>query len=228
MSDLTENMCAELRERFGSAIVDCAVHVGQVTVEVAADKLLETMTALRDEPAFAFGQVVDVCGVDYLEFGKSDWQTSDVASRSGFSRGVQLGIGSDSAGSDGDSERRFAVVYHLLSHTHNRRLRVRVFPPGEPPIVDSVVELWAGVDWFEREAFDLYGILFNGHPDLRRLLTDYGFIGHPFRKDFPLSGEVEVRYDPERRRVVYEPVSIVPRTLVPRVIREQTEMDEAE
>jgi len=147
------------------------------------------------------------------------------ATATGFSRGVSRRDGeanepaTDAAG-EGSHTRRFAVVYHLLSIAHNRRLRLRVYcEPGEPPLADSVVDIWPGANWFEREVFDLFGILFRGHPDLRRILTDYGFIGHPFRKDFPLSGHVEVRYDPEKQRVVYQPVSIEPRVLVPRVIR---------
>ena len=150
-----------------------------------------------------------------LEYGRADWQTSDSATAQGFSRGVQSGARA-AAGHEGP---RYAVVYHLLSHELNQRIRVRCPARGEPPVVESVHDIWNAADWYEREAFDLFGILFDGHPDLRRILTDYGFVGHPFRKDFPLTGEVEMRYDPARRRVVYEPVSIEPRTLVPKVIR---------
>ena len=160
-------------------------------------------------------------GVDYLTFGQSDW-TTDSATSSGFSRGRTQPASGTPAVPDADGQDRASQsVYHLLSVTHNQRLRLRAFAEsGEPPMLDSVVGIWSSADWFEREAFDLFGIMFRGHPDLRRILTDYGFIGHPFRKDFPLIGNVEVRYDAEKGRVVYEPVSIEPRTLVPRVIRD--------
>jgi NADH-quinone oxidoreductase subunit C len=162
---------------------------------------------------------MDVCGVDYLRYGIDEW-TTESATESGFSRGVEREFVIMDE-SDSFDPRRFAVVYHLLSLKNNSRLRLRVFTGGDnPPIVDSVVTVWNSANWFEREVFDLYGILFHGHPDLRRLLTDYGFIGYPFRKDFPLIGTVEVRYDPEKGRVAYEPVSIEPRTLVPKVIRD--------
>jgi NADH-quinone oxidoreductase subunit C len=171
--------------------------------------------ALRDEEEFAFAQLVDLCGVDYLDYGRADWETSETATTKGFSRGVEL---REDRLEEADLS-RYVVVYHLLSLTHNQRLRLKVQAPGDPPCVASVVDIWSCANWFEREAFDLFGILFDGHPDLRRILTDYGFIGFPFRKDFPLIGNVEVRYDPEKKRVVNEPVSIEPRTLVPRVIR---------
>ena len=154
--------------------------------------------------------------MDWLDYGRADWETSDSATAQGFSRGVQS---RDRAQTRHEGS-RYAVVYHLLSHELNQRIRIRCPAPGDPPVVESVHDIWSSADWYEREAFDLFGILFDGHPDLRRILTDYGFVGHPFRKDFPLIGEVEMRYDPARRRVVYEPVSIEPRTLVPRVIRE--------
>jgi NADH-quinone oxidoreductase subunit C len=198
--------------------------VGELTWEVPAAKLLETCRALRDEPAFRFEQLMDVCGMDYLGFGDAEWRTEDATS-SGFSRGVKRAVPASEVAPGG---RRYAVVYHLLSVSRNERMRLRVFcPEGEPPMVDSLTGVWASANWFEREAFDLFGILFNGHPDLRRILTDYGFVGHPFRKDFPLSGNVEVRYDPEKKRVVYQPVSIEPRVLVPRVIRHDPRYDEA-
>ena len=190
---------------------------GEKRAEIA-DEVVSGMRergALRDEEDFAFGQLVDVCGVDYLEYGHVDWETSETATIGGFSRGVER---REDRQEEGDIS-RYVVVYHLLSHAHNQRLRLKSEAPGDPPCVDSVVDIWSSANWLEREAFDLYGILFDGHPDLRRILTDYGFIGYPFRKDFPLIGEVEVRYDPETKRVVYEPVSIEPRTLVPRVIR---------
>ena len=201
-----------------------ANHTGELTYEVAADRLLETATVLRDAPELKFDMCMDVCGVDYLEHGRAEWKTQDATS-SGFSRGVARGPELDAPIAAG---RRFAVVYHLLSISLNQRLRLRVFCADDAePMVDSVTGIWAGVDWFERETFDMFGILFKGHPDLRRLLTDYGFIGHPFRKDFPLSGTVEVRYDPEKGRVVYQPVSIDPRVLVPKVIRHDNRYDPA-
>jgi NADH-quinone oxidoreductase subunit C len=186
---------------------------------VTRESLVEVATALRDEPEFGFEQLMDVCGVDYLHYGIDEW-TTESATESGFSRGVERDFVIMDE-SDSFDPRRFAVVYHLLSLKNNSRLRLRVFTGGDnPPIVDSVVAVWNSANWFEREAFDLFGILFEGHPDLRRLLTDYGFIGYPFRKDFPLIGTVEVRYDPEKGRVAYQPVSIEPRTLVPKVIRD--------
>ncbi|HHI94293.1 MAG TPA: NADH-quinone oxidoreductase subunit C [Gammaproteobacteria bacterium] len=216
MSDAVDKLVACLQDRFGSAIsVDVAF--SEVTAEIAAKDVLETCTALRDETDFAFAQLSDLCAVDYLTFGQAEWETTG-ATGTGFSRGVD--DHHEVVSGAGASERRFAVVYHLLSITNNVRLRLKVYLDEAEPIVDSVVSIWTGADWFEREAFDLYGVMFAGHPDLRRLLTDYGFIGHPFRKDFPLIGNVEMRYDAEKRRVVYEPVSITPRTLVPKVIRE--------
>jgi NADH-quinone oxidoreductase subunit C len=197
---------------------------GELTYEVAAAGLLEAALVLRDAPGLKFEMCVDVCGVDYLEHGRAEWKTQDATS-SGFSRGVARGAQLDAPVAAG---RRFAVVYHLLSVSLNQRLRLRVFCADDAePMVDSATGIWAGVDWFERETFDMFGVLFKGHPDLRRLLTDYGFIGHPFRKDFPLSGNVEVRYDPEKGRVVYQPVSIDPRVLVPKVIRHDNRYDPA-
>ena len=179
----------------GDSVLSSSQQNSELSVSVAAGSLRNACETLRDDPVAAFDQLIDICGVDYLTYGAEDpgkkW--------------------------DGD---RFAVVYHLLSVKHNHRLRVKTFLKNEAIIVDSVTNVWESADWFEREVFDLYGILFDGHPDLRRILTDYGFIGHPFRKDFPLSGYVEMRYDPDKGRVVYEPVSIEPRTLVPRIIRE--------
>jgi len=195
---------------------------GELTYEAPADQLLQAATTLRDSPPLKFEMCMDVCGVDYLEHGRAEWKTQD-ATATGFSRGVSRGA-MDAPVAEG---RRFAVVYHLLSISLNHRLRLRVFCGDAEPMVDSVTGVWAGADWFERETFDLFGIMFKGHPDLRRLLTDYGFIGHPFRKDFPLSGNVEVRYDPEKRRVVYQPVSIDPRVLVPKVIRHDNRYDPA-
>jgi len=213
-----ETLAARIDERFGEQMLRIASTCRELTYELEKDDLLAIATALRNEADFGFEMLVDVCGVDYLGYGGDEWTTNS-ASGTGFSRGVELNpvILDESDEFDG---RRFAVVYHLLSLQHNYRLRLRVFTGTDnPPIVRSVVDIWNGANWFEREAFDLYGILFEGHPDLRRILTDYGFIGHPFRKDFPLIGHVEMRYDPEKERVVYEPVTIEPRVLVPKVIR---------
>ena len=187
--------------------------------ENRACRLLEVATVLRDSSELAFEQLIDVCAVDYLLYGQAEWKTQE-ATESGYSRGVDLEpVILDEA--DSFDPRRFAVVYHLLSLEHNVRLRLRVFTGSQnPPVIDSVVSIWNSANWFEREAFDLYGVLFDGHPDLRRILTDYGFIGHPFRKDFPLTGNVEVHYDADKGRVAYRPVSIEPRTLVPKVIRD--------
>ena len=208
-------LAALVQDRLGSDARVAASGLGEVSVEVASVALRNTCVELRDGGGLRFRQLVDLCGVDYLDYGRADWETSESATGHGFSRGVQSRT---HAGTVHEGP-RFAVVYHLLSHELNQRVRVRCAAHGEPPIVESVCDIWNSADWYEREAFDLFGILFDGHPDLRRILTDYGFIGHPFRKDFPLSGEVEMRYDPARRRVVYEPVSIEPRTLVPKVIR---------
>jgi NADH-quinone oxidoreductase subunit C len=211
LTRLAEN----LRERFVS--LGCSLEQAnqEITLVVPPENLLEVATSLRDEECFAFEELIDVCGVDYSTYGKTEWQTRE-APNTGFGRGVVR-----PSQSDAEPQERFAAVYHLLSVRNNQRLRLRAFVDSEQPIVPSVVSIWSSADWFEREAFDLYGILFDGHPDLRRILTDYGFIGHPFRKDFPLIGQVEMRYDPEQERVVYEPVSSVePRTLVPRVARD--------
>jgi len=219
MSVSRETMAARLDARFGEILAPVDTSRDILTYEVPAESLLDVARTLRDDPEFAFEQLTDLCGVDYLTFGKDEWTTFE-ATDSGFSRGVEREpVILDEA--ESFDPRRFAVIYHLLSMRHNLRIRLRVFT-GEPnpPIVDSVNEIWAGANWFEREAFDLFGILFDGHPDLRRILTDYGFIGHPFRKDFPLIGNVEVAYDPEQGRVAYKPVSIEARTLVPRVIRD--------
>jgi len=188
-----------------------------VSTEVPKENLLETAKILRDHQAFKFEALMDLCGVDYLDYGISEWLT-DKATGVGFDRGVDH---SRQLHEQKWDKPRFAVVYHLLSYSLNQRLRLKVFL-DDPPIIDSVVDIWPCANWYEREAFDLYGILFDKHPDLRRILTDYGFIGHPFRKDFPLSGEVEVRYDKTQQRVIYEPVKIQPRVLVPKVIREDS------
>ena len=201
----------------------------EVTIEVAAAALLDVARSLRDAPELKFETLIDVTVVDYSQFRLETWQTHS-ATDTGFSRARIPPAPAEehtppprpAAGA------RFAVVYHLLSVSNNQRLRVRVkCEDEEEPVVDSVVDIWASANWFEREAFDLFGVFFRNHPDLRRILTDYGFVGHPFRKDFPLIGNVEVRYDAERKRVVYQPVSIEPRVLVPRVIRDDNRYNPA-
>ena len=224
MSNKKQQLADALRAALGDRVDAVTFEYDEVTLEVGADQLLDVATALRDQHEFQ--QLIDLCGVDYSQYGRDEWQTEE-ASRAGFSRGVdavsstgrlQFGDDLDSVSQQG---RRFAAVYHLISYTRNQRLRLRVFAPDDDfPVVPTVTGIWQVANWYEREAFDLFGILFSGHPDLRRILTDYGFVGHPFRKDFPLVGHVEMRYDPERERVVYEPVSIEPRVLVPRVTRE--------
>ncbi len=184
-----------IAEIAGNAMLDSDIDLGELTVDLAADSLLGVCSKLHNAESLAFDMLIDVCAVDYLQYKQ------------------ELGVTWEKP--------RFAVVYHLLSTSRNQRLRLRVFVEESSLMVDSVIDIWSSADWFEREAFDLFGILFKGHPDLRRILTDYGFVGHPFRKDFPISGHVEMRYDKEKGRVVYEPVSIEPRVLVPRVIREE-------
>lgn len=224
----SEQLLHALQAHFGDRALHPRVEYGEVDIEVAPADLLAAMTELRDTPGLEFRQLLDVAGVDYIAYGQDEWITEE-ATDSGFSRGVH---GSDFArlGLTGiygvhnvqvNTGRRFAAVYHLLSMSRNHRLRVRCFAEDDEfPVLFSVTGIWPSANWPEREAFDLYGIVFDGHPDLRRLLTDYGFVGHPFRKDFPLIGNVEPHYDPERGRVVYGPVEIEPRVLVPRVIRE--------
>ena len=185
-------LAESLKTTFADKVVELADTGGELTLVIRATDLLSVADALRDQPALKFEQLIDLCGLDYRDYGN----------------GRHDGL-------------RYAVVYHLLSVSSNHRLRLKVFATDDEfPVMDSVVGIWPSANWFEREAFDLFGIMFPGHPDLRRILTDYGFIGHPFRKDFPLSGFVEVRYDPDQKRVVYQPVSIEPRETVPRVVRE--------
>jgi NADH-quinone oxidoreductase subunit C len=222
----------KLSAHFGARAQAVVHRLGEFTLQVAKADYKAVMAELRDIPDFAFEQLIDLCGVDYLSYGEAEWDTSDVSSE-GFSRGVEgEGPGRFSWASrpSGEGpEQRFAVVVHLTSVKHNRRLRVRCFAEDNAmPQIDSVVDVYPVANWFEREAFDLFGIIFNGHPDLRRILTDYGFVGHPFRKDFPLIGNVEVRYDEERGRVVYQPVSIEPRVGVPKVIREDSRWQQAQ
>ena len=197
MTSRTAALAESVTAALGDKAVSVTAALGEVTLVVNAADLLEVMTALRDRPELRFEQLMDLCGVDYQAYGDGAWNKA-----------------------------RFAVIYHLLSLAHNWRVRVRVFAPDdEMPVVDSAINVWPAANWFEREAFDLYGIVFTGHPDLRRILTDYGFIGHPFRKDFPLSGNVEMRYDPDQRRVIYQPVTIEPREIVPRIVREENYAD---
>ncbi|PKM46176.1 MAG: NADH-quinone oxidoreductase subunit C [Gammaproteobacteria bacterium HGW-Gammaproteobacteria-1] len=190
MSDYYQSLSSRVQQRLQGRIGRCGVALGELTVEVPKAHLLEVCRVLRDEPEFACEQLIDLCGLDYSAYGNGGW-----------------------------SGPRYAVAYHLLSVHRNHRIRLKVFTDGEVPLVDSVVSIWSSANWYEREAFDLFGIVFEGHPDLRRILTDYGFVGHPFRKDFPVSGNVEMRYDPDKGRVVYQPVSIEPRDMIPRVIR---------
>jgi NADH-quinone oxidoreductase subunit C len=215
MEDTLESLADSVCGRFGEHVRRAPSRVGELTLEVAPEHLVPVATGLRDE--FGFEMLMDLCAVDYLSYGVSEWK-GQRATSTGFNRGVRRAVPEKSTGPFAG---RFAVVCHLLSISRNRRLRLRaVCADDDAQVMPSLVEVWPSANWYEREAFDLFGILFDGHPDLRRLLTDYGFIGHPFRKDFPLSGHVEVRYDPVRGRVAYEPVSIEPRTLVPKVIRE--------
>jgi NADH-quinone oxidoreductase subunit C len=194
MPDRLDVLQDALKTALGERVRSVVADRGQLTVEVAHGDLIDAATTLRDDPALAFSILIDLIGVDYQGIGD------------GLSEGP-----------------RYAVVYNLLSIIHNWRVRVKTFAPsGELPALDSIIGVWPGANWFEREAFDLYGIVFRGHPDLRRILTDYGFVGHPFRKDFPVSGYVEMRYDEGQKRVIYQPVSIEPREIVPRVIREDT------
>lgn len=226
MSETAKAIADLFTERFGDRVSVGDTHSGITTLEVKVDAWLEVCRALRDEEDFSYEQLTDLCGVDYLSWGQSEWDTEE-ASHEGFGRGIEaLGPGRFSWAERpeaGDVEQRFAVVVHLLSFRHNLRLRIRCFAPDEGmPIVPSLTEIWMSANWYEREAFDLYGIVFEGHHDLRRIMTDYGFTGHPFRKDFPLIGNVEVRYDEQKQRVIYEPVQIEPRVTVPRVLRDDS------
>jgi len=197
MATRAETLTAALQSALGDQLSSVSTALDEVTIVVKPEHLSAAAEALRDAPGLRFEELIDLCGVDYRDYGDGAWEG-----------------------------RRFAVVYHLLSITHNRRLRVRTFCQDDDfPVVDSVINVWPGANWYEREAFDLYGIMFTGHPDLRRILTDYGFVGHPFRKDFPLSGNVEMRYDPDQQRVIYQPVTIEPREIVPRIIREENYTD---
>ncbi len=192
MNPNLESLSVSLLAALGGKIVRQVVALDELTIDVSASDLRDAMLAVRDNPGLRFEQLIDLCGIDYLTYAEGTHQGP-----------------------------RFAVVYHLLSVTKNRRLRVRVFADSnEFPVVSSVVDIWPSATWFERETFDLFGIMFDGHPDLRRILTDYGFVGHPFRKDFPVSGHVEMRYDPDQRRVIYQTVTVEPREITPRIVRE--------
>jgi NADH-quinone oxidoreductase subunit C len=225
MAEAKPRLAERLRARFSERALALVEDRGETTLEVAPAHALEVARVLRDEPEFHFEQAVDLTGLDFLGYGDDEWETTDVSSE-GFSRGIEGGSGpgrfrwEDRPRGRGP-EKRFASIVHLLSVRNNERLRLRVFATDNSlPVVPSLVDVWPGLNWFEREAFDLLGIVYEGHPDLRRILTDYGFVGHPFRKDFPLIGNVEVRYDAVRQRVVYEPVtSVEPRVGVPRVVR---------
>lgn len=209
----------KVNDVLGDKVITSTINLNELTVEFKPSEALSALKTLRDK--LHFEQLVDLCGVDYLGYGDANWETLKAAN-TGFSRGV-FDFEEDEASAE-NMERRFAVVYHLLSVSTNLRIRVKVFPETTMmPTVDSVIDIWNVANWFEREAFDLYGILFTGHPDLRRILTDYGFVGHPLRKDFPLTGHVEMRYDADKGRVVYEPVSIENRVNVPRVNRDTAE-----
>jgi len=194
MTTEKKSLLEDLSSLLGEQLVSVQERLGELTVVVRAADMLSVLTLMRDAEELRFAQMVDLCGMDYSEYGDGAWEG-----------------------------KRFAVVYHLLSVVHNRRLRVRIFAEEDDfPVLASVADIWPGANWFEREAFDLFGLIFTGHPDLRRILTDYGFVGNPFRKDFPLSGHVEMRYDPEQQRVVYQPVTVEPREVTPRILREQT------
>ncbi len=188
-----EKLSESLKSALGDQLVALKVHVGEITIEARAADLVAVCSLLRDHADLKFEQLVDLCGIDYSQYGEGTWEG-----------------------------RRYAVVYHLLSVSLNQRVRLKVFAADDDfPVLASVVDVWAAANWFEREAFDLFGLMFDGHPDLRRILTDYGFVGHPFRKDFPMIGNVEMRYDPDQQRVIYQPVSIDERNNVPRIIRDE-------
>jgi len=221
-----------LQQQFGERLLSLQFAQGETTIEVSADHWWSVCETLQASEQLHFEQLIDLCGVDYLSYGQVEWDTTDVSSQ-GFSRAVEgFGPGRFRAGEVSTPEsaaRRFAVVVHLMSLKHNARVRVRCYcPDDELPVLPTLTNLWRGAEWFEREAFDLFGIVFDGHNDLRRILTDYGFVGHPFRKDFPLIGNVEVRYDPIQGRVIYEPVSIEPRVSVPRVVRQDSRYEQAQ
>ncbi|NQY51606.1 MAG: NADH-quinone oxidoreductase subunit C [Piscirickettsiaceae bacterium] len=211
----------KLERHFERQLLACEYKKGELTLDISVEEILRVCVQLRD--LFNFEQLIDICGVDYSTYGNSSWGTKS-SSDFGFGRAIN---NEDHMASESTIS-QYAVVYHLLSIKNNQRLRLKVGLNLEQPIIDSVSKIWNSADWFEREVFDLFGILFAGHEDLRRILTDYGFIGHPFRKDFPLIGNVEMRYDPDKKRVIYEAVSIEDRTLVPRVIRDDNRYQDSD
>ena len=215
MATKIETLAAAVPAALGDRLQKLVIALGEVTAVIAAAELPAAMRALRDRPELRFEMLVDLCGVDYSAYAGEHPDVADFGSDATPPEHVAPRRG-----------RRFAVIYHLLSLANNWRLRVRAFAPDDEfPVLPSVIDLWPSANWYEREAFDFFGIVFTGHPDLRRILTDYGFVGHPFRKDFPLSGQVEMRYDPEQGRVIYQPVTIEPREVVPRIIREENYAD---
>ena len=232
MQDNLPKLGSDLQSVFAESLLAVENKYDEITILVRSEQLHDVLSKLQIAPEFKFDQLVDLSGVDYLEFGTDEWNT-ETASSSGFSRGVEkASFGrftfDDAKKATTMESPRYAVVYHLLSVENNQRVRVKVYcENNDLPIVPSVTSLWTCANWYEREAFDLFGIVFEGHPDLRRILTDYGFTGHPFRKDFPLVGHVEVRYDPEQKRVIYQPVSIEPRINVPKVIRDDHRFEDA-
>lgn len=224
MLETIEQLAEKLKTILGDKVDDLNIDHGQICIDIASDNLIDAATILRDNDAFQFQQLVDLCGIDYSQYGNNEWAT-DKSSATGFSRAVEPAshghlIFGEELEPTGSQKHRFATIYQLISYSLNHRVTLRVFAENEDfPMVESIVSVWNSANWYERESFDLFGIHYNGHPDLRRILTDYGFVGHPFRKDFPLIGHVEMRYDEEQKRVIYEPVSIEPRVLVPRVHR---------
>ncbi len=249
MTFAIDTLSAKISEKFSHLIHQSIIASQELTLEVASQHLLELCVALRDTTELEFDMLIDVCGVDYAHYGLAEWETN-TATSTGFERGVQPLFSPviprseatrdlpnnkeiprsarDDSTHQNDMPSRFASVYHLLSISRNHRVRLKVFVDDKTHAVPSVVDIWPAANWFEREAFDLFGIHYTGHPDLRRILTDYGFMGHPFRKDFPLIGKVEARYDAKTKQVIYEPVSIQPRILEPKVIRHDNRYETGE
>jgi NADH-quinone oxidoreductase subunit C len=219
MATRLETLSAALTAVLGDKLLSQTTTLREITIVVRAEDVIAVATTLRDAPELRFEQLMDVCGVDYLAYGIGGTSEERIARM----RDLDVRVAGPEARKH---PLRFAAVYHLLSVTYNWRVRMRVYAPDdELPAIDSVIGVWPSANWLEREAFDLFGIVFTGHPDLRRILTDYGFIGHPFRKDFPISGNVEMRYDPDQRRVIYQPVTIEPREVTPRIVREENYAD---
>ena len=217
------NLLKNIKTGLNTSIISAEAAFGEVTVICDSAQIITVLTSLKKHPDLQFDQLIDICGVDYLLYGVSDWETES-ATEDGFCRGVQRQ--KNRSEYVPEMPARFAVVYHLLSTYLNHRVRVKVFLT-DSLVIPSAHEIWPVANWFEREAYDLYGILFENHPDLRRILTDYGFVGHPFRKDFPISGHVQMRYDAAEGRVIYEPVDIEPRVLTPKVIRDDNRYSES-